>query len=178
VGEGALMGFEKLIDLVVQFLAFFRFCEIIDVYQGGVHLRWGKPIRILEPGLRWQFPFYIDNFITESSATQVFQCATQSLVSIDGKPLAVGVVITYRIHDFEKALLTVHDVRSAICDACFGTVSEQIGSSTWDEIRAPEFLETLSKSCRKLGFKYGIEVERVRFTELAPTRTYRTITGQ
>jgi regulator of protease activity HflC (stomatin/prohibitin superfamily) len=171
------VGLEKLIELVEKFLEFFRFCEVIDSYQCGVHLRKGKFLRRLEPGIRFQLPFYIDSFITETGVTQVYQGATQSLVTKDGKAVAVGAVITYHIHNPEKALLEVHDVNTAICDACFATIAEQVAATTWDDIRTPAFADDMTAACRKLGFKYGIEVERVRFNELAPLRTYRLITG-
>lgn len=171
------MGFEKLIDLIVQFLEFFRFCIIVDCYELGVRLRRGKFHAVLDPGIHLLCPGYIDSALTESSVTQIYQCATQSLITSDDKAIAAGIVITYHVHDIRKALLEVHDVKSAIYDACLGTTTDLVMHATWDEVRKPEFLEQLTKACRKLGFRYGLEVEKIQFNELAPLRTYRLITG-
>lgn len=171
------MGFEKLIDLIVQFLECFRFCIIVDCYELGVRLRFGKFHSVMEPGFHWLAPLYVDSALTESAVTQIYQCATQSLITADDKAIAAGIVITYHVHDIQKALLEVHDVKSAIYDACLGATTDLVMKSTWDEVRQPEFLDQLTKICRKLGFRYGLEVEKIQFNELAPLRTYRLITG-
>lgn len=171
------MGFEKLIDLVVQFLEFFKFCSIVDCYEKGVHLRKGKLLRVVEPGLRFQLPGYIDRVITESVVTQIFQCASQSLVTKDHKPVAVGITIVYDIEDIAKAILEVHDIRTAIQDACLCTAAEQVSDSTWEEVASSSFTKTLTTPCRRIAKKYGINIQSVRVNELAPLRTYRMITG-
>lgn len=171
------MGFEKLIELVVQFLEFFRFCLIVDCYEKGVHLRKGILLRVVEPGLRFQIPGYIDRIITESVVTQIFQCASQSLVTKDLKPVALGVTIVYNIEVIEKAILEVQDIRTAIQDACLCTVAELTAESTWQELCAPQFSKDLTAACRALAKKYGIRIQSVRVNEIAPLRTYRMITG-
>jgi regulator of protease activity HflC (stomatin/prohibitin superfamily) len=171
------VGFEKLIDLVVQFLEFFRFCTTIDCYERGIHLRFGKFYRVLEPGIRLQIPFFIDRVITENVVPKLHQLPTQSIATKDDKQIAMGAVICYSIRSIEKAVLEVESVNHAVNDACQTAILDLILASTWDEIRAPEFGDTLTAKCRKRAWKYGIEIESVRFCELALVRTYRTITG-
>lgn len=172
------MGFEKLIDLVVQFLEFFKFCCIVDCYEMGVHLRKGNLLRVVHPGIRFHIPGYVDRIMTESVVTQIFQCATQSLVTKDLKPVALGITIVYEIDDIAKAILEVQDVSTAIRDACLCTAAEQAAMSTWEEMCAPGFSTSLTAACRKLARKYGIKIQSVRVNEIAPLRTYRMITGQ
>jgi regulator of protease activity HflC (stomatin/prohibitin superfamily) len=171
------MGFEKLIDLVVQFLEFFRFCTIIDCYERGVLLRFGRFKRALEPGFHIQAPFFIDRVITENVVSKLHQLPTQSVATKDDKQIAMGAVICYSIRSIEKAVLEVESVNHAVNDACQTSILDLILASTWDEIRAPEFGDTLTAKCRKRAWRYGIEIESVRFCELALVRTYRTITG-
>lgn len=171
------MGFEKLIDLVVQFLELFRFCTIIDCYERGVRLRFGKFSGALEPGFHFQCPFFIDRIITENVVPKLHQLPTQSVVTRDDKQIAMGAVICYSIRSIEKAVLEVESVNHAVNDACQTAILDLILTSTWDEIRAAEFGDGLTAKCRKRAWKYGIEIESVRFCELALVRTYRTITG-
>lgn len=171
------MGFEKLIDLIVQFLEFFRFCTIVDCYERGVLLRFGNFRKALEPGLRWQLPFFIDRIITENVVPKLHQLPTQSVATKDDKQIAMGAVICYSIRSIEKAILEVESVNHAVNDACQTAILDLIVASTWDEIRGPEFGDALTAKCRKRAWKYGIEIESVRFCELALVRTYRTITG-
>lgn len=171
------MGFEKLIDLVVQFLEFFRFCTTIDCYERGVKLRLGKFKGAVEPGIHAQIPFFIDRIITENVVPKLHQLPTQSVVTKDDKQIAMGAVICYSIRSIEKAILEVESVNHAVNDACQTAILDMILASTWDEIRAEDFGEKLTSKCRKRAWKYGIEIETVRFCELALVRTYRTITG-
>lgn len=171
------MGFEKLIDLIVQFLEFFRFSTIIDQYERGIRLRFGKYVDELEPGFHWQIPFFIDTILNENVVPKLYQLATQSIMTRDGVPIAAGAVICYQIRSIEKALLEVESVNHAVADSCQSTVAEEILNATWDEVRAPEFSDRMTATCRKRGFRYGIEIMSVRFCELAPVRNYRTITG-
>lgn len=171
------MGFEKLIDLIVQFLEFFRFCTIIDCYERGVRLRFGKFHSELGPGLHFQLPFFVDNILNENVVSKLHQLFTQSVATKDDKQIAMGVVVCYSIRSIEKALLEVESVNQAVNDACQATVVDAILSSPWDEVRAPEFSTKMTALCRKRAWKYGIEIESVRFCELALVRTYRTITG-
>lgn len=171
------MGFEKLIDLVVQFLEFFRFATVIDAYERGVLLRFGHFKRELGPGFHLQWPFFIDNILNENVVPKLYQLATQSIMTRDGTPIAAGAVICYQIRSIEKAMLEVDSVQHAVADSCQATVAEEILAAAWDEVRAPEFCERMTAACRKRGFRYGVEIMSVRFCELAPVRNYRTITG-
>lgn len=171
------MGFEKLIDLMVQFLEFFRVCTVIDTYERGVRLRFGKFVDELDPGLHFQWPFFIDNILNENVVPKLYQLCTQSVATRDDKPLAVGAVVCYSVRSISKALLEVENVNHAVADSCQATLTELILESTWDEVRAPDFSAKVTALCRKRAWKYGIEIESVRFCELAIVRTYRTITG-
>jgi regulator of protease activity HflC (stomatin/prohibitin superfamily) len=172
------MGFEKLIDLIVQFLEFFRICTTIDCYERGVRLRFGKFQSALEPGLVLQIPFCIDRIITENVVPKLHQLPTQSVATKDDKQIAMGAVICYQIRSIEKAILEVESVNHAVNEACQTVILELILASTWDEIRTPAFCELMTAKCRKKGWRFGLEIESVSFCELALVRTYRTITGQ
>jgi regulator of protease activity HflC (stomatin/prohibitin superfamily) len=170
-------GVDKLIDLIVQFLEFFKFCTVVDCYERGVRLRFGKFKEELNPGFHWQWPFFIDNILTENVVPKMHQLFTQSVATLDDKPVAMGVVVCYSIRSISKAVLEVENVAQAVNDACQATIVEVILASTWDEVRSPTFTDKMTAACRKRGWKYGIEIESVRFCELAIVRTYRTITG-
>lgn len=171
------MGAEKLIDLIVQWIKAFQFCCIVDCYEEGVHLRKGAFLRVVKTGLWFHFPGYYDRIITENVVSKLHQLPTQSIATKDGKQIAMGAVICYSIRDIKKAILEVESVNHAVNDACQTAIADLILASTWDEIRAPEFGDELTAKCRKRGWKYGIEIESVRFCELALVRTYRMITG-
>lgn len=169
------MGIEKLIDLFVQFLEFFRFCEVIDYYERGVHLRRGLPIRILEPGIRLQIPFFIDSFLTDNIKPCARPLGLQSLLTKDGKTVSINTVITHYIADIQTALLEVENVHQAILDSCAGEIGRLVMSSTWDQIVHEDFPNKLSIACRRRAKKYGIHIEEVQIMELTPARALRLL---
>lgn len=171
------MGVEKLVDLLVEFLELFRFCTVVDCYERGVMLRFGRFHKVIEPGLCFQIPFFIDRIITENVTPKLHQLPTQSIATRDDKQIAMGAVICYSIRHIDKAILEVESVNHAVNDAAQTVILDLILSSTWDEVRSPEFGDLMTAQCRKRAWKYGIEIESVRFCELALVRTYRMITG-
>lgn len=169
------MGFEKLIDLFVQFLEFFRFCTTIDEYQRAVVLRLGKFNRILEPGFHFLAPFYIDNTITERVVPRIRELLTQTLVTKDGKQLAAGIIITFAICDIRKATLEVNEVIEAVDNACQATLAEHVLAEEFADICTESFSKALTTACNMRAEPFGIEIQSVRLYELAPVRTYRLI---
>jgi regulator of protease activity HflC (stomatin/prohibitin superfamily) len=169
------MGLEKLFDLIVQFLEFFKFCEMVDCYQRGVQLRFGKFYRILHPGLRFHLPFYIDNTITERVVPRVRELLTQTLVTKDGKQIAAGIIIEFRIFDIVKATLEINEVIEAVDNACQATLAEHVLVEEFADICTQSFSKALTTACNLRAEPYGIEIMSVRLYELAPVRTYRLI---
>lgn len=167
--------FDKFIDLVVQFMEFFQFCTVVDCYQKAVVLRRGKFHRVLEPGFHFLIPFFVDHTITERIVPRTRELCSQTLVSRDGKAVAVGVVILFGICDIRKATLEVNEVTEAVDDACQATLAEHVMRTGFNDLRTEGFWNKLEIDCRRQAKRFGIEILTVRPHELAPTRTYRLI---
>lgn len=166
--------FDKLVDVVVQFIDCFRFFQVIDADEQGILLRNGLMAKVLEPGLHWFWPM-IYRVRKDNVATRLYEMVAQSLVTKDGKCVAAGIVVTSKIRNIERSILDVENVDSAIQDACQATLAELVMESSWDTLRTAEFADRLTTECRKLAFKYGMEIIKVRLHELAPLRTFRLI---
>lgn len=118
-------------------------------------------------------PLGIEDVFFLSTATRVDEFAAQTLVTKDGKNVIVGVVVTYRVHDVDKAMNSVYEPFAAIADACQANVADAVITSDYKDIPTIAFSERLTTVCRKKGFTYGFEIDSVRLAEFAPTRTYR-----
>jgi regulator of protease activity HflC (stomatin/prohibitin superfamily) len=171
------MGFEKLIDLLVQFAALFKPFTVVSPAKRAIVCRLGKIHRELDNGFHFIWPFAIEQVYDMSLSTRIAELQAQALVTKDGKSVVAGIVITYRVHDVEKAIFSVWDAFAAATDACETNFASAVLTSDYDELRTEEFAAKLTTECRKQGFKYGFEIERVRLWELAPARTIRLIGG-
>jgi membrane protease subunit HflK len=99
--------FDKLVDLLIQFIRIFQFSLVVKPYQLGVRLRFGKFHATLNPGVHLFFPFWIDSVILENSVTETMRVKPQSLTTKDGRSLVISAVITFHIEDIRTFLLDV-----------------------------------------------------------------------
>lgn len=165
--------FERLIDLLVQFIELFRFWHVIDPYQEGLVLRLGKFNRRLKPGLNWLIPMAIERSMDMHVIPAIHSLGDESVSTKDGKSVGFHATVTYRIKDVEKALLEVYDCNHAVLDACAGEIGRVLRESTWEEIQQPDILDKMTAACRKRGFRYGIEIMSVQLAGAALCRTIR-----
>lgn len=169
--------FDRLIDVALQFIELFKFWVVVDAYERGVVLRWGKFQRELEPGLHWLIPLGIDRPLLDNVVTRTDELRNSTLTLRDGASVSVSVVVRYNIRDVKKALLEVEGISDVIRDSVIGNVSDHVRAATWETLPSPEFGESLSKSCRKMAWRYGIEIESVVFADLARVKPLALLQG-
>ena len=143
--------FDKLVDLMIQFMNLFRFFVVIYEYRKGILLRFGKFQRILEPGLHFMYPFRIDYVISEVIAIRTQDLGALATTTTDGKQVGFEVIVTFRISDVKDAILKVDRVESAIKDACLGVVGQACTALSWAEMNQDNVTDKLTAACRKRG---------------------------
>jgi regulator of protease activity HflC (stomatin/prohibitin superfamily) len=169
--------FDRLFDIVLQFLDLFKFWVILDPFEQGVLLRLGHYKRSLERGFHWIAPFNIDNVLIDNVVPRTVNLGEQGLTTRDGKSITVSAVVTAKISHIERALLEVENVDEALMDSCYATIGDLIVQHDWDTIRTPEFTDTVTKACRKQAFRYGIEILRVQFADRLPVKAFRLLSS-
>lgn len=168
---------DRLVDLLVQFLGFFQFCTIVDAYEQGVILRFGKYRKTVDPGFHWLIPFYVDRLLATTVVTNTSNLGAQSLTLADGTQVVISTIVTWRVNDVRKLLLEVEGLTEALHDTAYGVIASKTCSATWAEVHDPAFCETVGKEVRKRAFRYGVEVMQVQFSDLSKTRSLRIWTG-
>jgi len=158
---------DRLIDFIIDILGLFQFWVVIDHYEQGVVLRFGKYNRTLDPGIHPMWPFSIEEALTESVVPTTKNLGPQSLTTFDDVAVVVSGVITYRIHDIKKVLLEVEDAETCLEDSSYGVIGEAVNHENWDALIDAEFHEGLSKAIRKRAWRWGIEVQQVQLAEVA-----------
>lgn len=166
--------FDRLIDLISnwieQLLPFF----IIKEYEEAVVLRFGKFHRVAKPGFHWRIPF-IDDPMQQHVVITTLSLPPQSLYTKDKQNIVVKGVIKYRISDIQTFVLEVYDAQDAISDMTQSIIKNIIMDKTMDECIDPEIDNTLAKKARVEAKKWGVEIQQVTLTDLAPIRSYRII---
>ena len=165
--------FDRLFDIILQFLDLFRFWEVVDQYERGIVLRLGKFQRELDPGVHLLIPFGVDRAIKDNVVPRTMNLGAQSLTTADGVQVVIGVVVTARIHDIQKSILEVETVDEAVVDACYAETASVVHGHTWEQLQAGDIDEKLRQACRKRAWSYGVEIMRTQISDLSRCRSLR-----
>jgi regulator of protease activity HflC (stomatin/prohibitin superfamily) len=170
--------FERIFEVLGQFIGLLRCCTIVDPYEGGVVLRLGIFHRVLKPGLNWLIPLKIERILTEHIVPRTSRIHSMSTDTKDNISIGFEAVVTWKINDVRKSLLDVSELKDAVMDACMGVIGTELTLSTYEQIKQGSTIDALSAACRKNGWKWGIEVIRVQLTGVAKAKNIRLLQDQ
>ena len=147
--------------------------QIVSIYNGGVQLRMGKLLRVLDGGnWYWKIPF-ADNCLIDHVVPRTERLTGLATTTSDSKAIGFDAVITWRISDVRKALLEVSDLKDAIADSCAGIIGTELSNATWVDIIHGNTVDMLTKACRSRGWRWGVEIQQVQLTGVAPVKNLR-----
>jgi len=164
---------DKLLDFLREIGSDLMPIEVVPPYNGGVQLRMGRLIRTLDGGKwYWKVPL-VDHIITDHTVPRTERLTGLATTTVDGKAIGFDAVITYRISDIQKALLEVNDLKDAIADTCAGIIGTELSNTAWMDIIHGNTVDALTSACRKRGWKWGVEIQLVQLTGVAPVKNLR-----
>jgi regulator of protease activity HflC (stomatin/prohibitin superfamily) len=164
---------DKLLDFLVSVWHELIPIKVMLPYAGGVQLRMGAFKRVLVGGnWYWKIPF-VDDVVEEYVVPRTERLTGLATTTVDGKAIGFDAVITYRISDVQKAILDVHDLKDAIADSCAGIIGTELSTISWAHIINGDMVDALTTACRKRGWKWGVEIQLVQLTGVAPVKNLR-----
>jgi regulator of protease activity HflC (stomatin/prohibitin superfamily) len=166
--------FDKLIDIISHWWLQITPVIIIRDYEEAVLLRFGIFNKVLLAGMHFKIPL-IDEVIDQHVVVTTLSLDAQSLYTKDKQNIVVKGVIKYKISDVKTFLLEVYDAQDALSDMSQSIIKNVIMSMTLEECTDSELDNTLTKKVRVEARKWGVEVQQVTLTDLAPIRSFRFI---
>jgi regulator of protease activity HflC (stomatin/prohibitin superfamily) len=166
--------FDKLIDLLSNWIEQIIPIFIVRDYEMGVLLRFGKYKKTLSPGVCFKIPFF-DEVINQHVVVTTLSLPPQSLYTKDRQNIVVKGVVKYRISDVKTFLLEVYDAQDAISDMTQSIIKNIVMDKTLNDCIDSEIDNTLTKKARVEAKKWGVEIQQVTLTDLAPLRSFRII---
>jgi membrane protease subunit HflK len=169
--------FDKLVEVLLQFVHLFFFCFITMSYQQGVVLRWGQLHRVVGPGFHWKWPFCVEHYLFVNTVPETMTVGPQSLTTKDGRSVVVSTIVTFSVEDVAKFLLEIEGGHQVIEDSTYGTVADFVMRRTWDDLCQFEaqFGNELSKVVRRRSKMYGVNVINVQLCDFTASRSIRLI---
>lgn len=166
--------FDKLIEILTHWWLQLTPVIIIRHYEEAVMLRFGKFHAVLKPGIHIKIPLF-DEVIDQHVVVTTLSLDAQSLYTLDKQNIVVKGLIKYKIADVKTFLLEVYDAQDALSDMSQSIIKNIIMSMTLEECTDTELDNTLTKKVRVEARKWGVEVQQVTLTDLAPIRSFRLI---
>lgn len=169
--------FDRIIDFLLQIWnELLPFC-IVNQYQMGVRLRFGKFRNVVQPGFNWKLPL-ADLIIVEPVVETTLTLPTQSLTTADDKQVVVKGMIKYRIDRVDNYVLNVYDAKDALQDISCGVIKSIITEKTWEYIRTNDLDNDIAKKVRSRLRNYGIDIIQTTLVDLSNTKSLRLFNEQ
>ena len=110
--------------------------RIVRQYERGVVLRFGKLIRVREPGFNLIMPLLIDHMIKVPLRIVTMVLEPQEVITRDNVTVKVDAVVYFMVIDPVKAVINVEDYRQAMTQLALTTLRSVLGQSELDELLA------------------------------------------
>jgi hypothetical protein len=178
VAIGFIFGtFDRIVELVLELRDWFNPLFIVDEFEEGVVLRFGRYNRSVKPGLHWKWPCSIEEEITTTVVRRTSYCDVQSITSRDGRSVNSSPIIIYRIGNVKRWTLEVDDAEEALNDVTYGLNDALACQSDWSEIHTSDYAVQLTALVKEEGVTWGARVEEVKFADRAQSKSLRVWTG-
>lgn len=151
------------ITVVIVFLlisAVISSIRIVKQYQRAVLLRFGKFVKILEPGLNFVLPWNIDHTIYADLRVATIDVSGQDIITKDNVPVSINAVVYFQVADPYKALMNVENFRQATTLLAQTLLRSVLGSHELDDMLSErdKLGKVLKEELDKLTEPWGISV--------------------
>ena len=180
-----ISGLAKLVDLMVQLFKLATPWTVVNSYQRGVVLRLGGGklrseknhpyAREIGPmdgfrgtGLHFMIPFFEDVMRT-NVVPAIASYPNQVFASSKGTTFLTLVHVLWRVENIVTFLLDVDDAADVLSDAAAGITRRLIAGMDDAELTGIALETKLTTAVRNRTKRFGVYVESVYISELAPT---------
>ncbi len=169
--------FERIIDFIAGFWNVLRPWVVVNEFEGGVILRFGRYHRKLNPGLHWKLPV-ADAAVTTSTAITTMALRPQTLTTRDDLTVVISAIVKYHIADVRAYLLDIWDSADVLNDVTLGAIKETVASVDYSDLQSPTIEENVLAIVQEEAAKFGVHVQKVTFSDLGRVRSIRLITSE
>lgn len=159
----------NLILVFSVFITLFLFggIRVIFEYKRALKFRFGKYIKILEPGLRWIIPI-VETVQVVDIRVITINIDSQEVMTKDNVPCSIDGVVFFRVKDPEKAVLEVEKFNFAIMQLAQAALRDVCGKVELDTILSnrEEMGKNIKSIVEKETVEWGIEIIDVKIKDI------------
>ena len=128
------MGIVLAFLLVVVFIIFVTGVRVVNQYEQGLILRFGRYTTTKPPGFRFILPFGIDRMIKVDMRLATVDIPRQEVITKDNVTINVDAVVYFRVADSRKAVLDVQNFRLATAQYAQAALRDVVGKVELDTL--------------------------------------------
>ncbi len=155
---------DKLVEVVISVIHWFRFWAVCGAEYRGVMCRFGLPVRDLRPGWNWKWPA-----IEEARLADVRVWAdvlpAQSLRTTDGVTMVVRLMVSHAVVDPRAFLFRVFDSNNNFQDVAAGQLGSAVMAATASQVYDGTVLRKVRRKVVTAAKAWGLEVLNVQFVD-------------
>ena len=141
--------------------------RIIYQYKRALKFRFGKYIKILEPGFRWVIPVVETVQIVDIRVITI-NIVSQDVMTEDNVPCSIDGVVFFKIENPEKAVLEVEEYHFAITQLSQAALRDVCGKVELDTILSKR--EEIGKNIKGIVIEetaeWGISIQDVKIKDI------------
>jgi regulator of protease activity HflC (stomatin/prohibitin superfamily) len=154
--------------LILLVIAFISGLRVVNQYEKGVVLRFGKYITTKGPGLKFIMPYGIDRMIKVDMRIATVDVPRQEVITKDNVTIYVDAVVYFRVKNTEKAILDVQNFRLATAQYAQAALRDVVGQEDLDTLLSERqrISDTIKVIVDKATEPWGIDVIEVKMQKM------------
>src|SRR6202142_3118646 len=162
------MSFGNWVVFAVLFVIVISGLRVAREYQRAVVFRLGRYTGLRGPGLFWLIPLGIENETRIDLRTVTNPIEQQETITRDSVTVKVNAVLWFRVHDPEKAVLTVENFRMAVQQVALTSLRNVIGQHYLDEVlkERDKINALLKRNVIEATTPWGVNVELLEMKDV------------
>ncbi len=150
----------------------FKIFVIVQPWETGIRVRFGKITKKLYKGVYFKIPFF-DNVYIQEARLRIVSLPVQTLTTKDGKTVTLNASIGYCIIDIEKLYNTIFHPEISIQNITMAAIATFINKNDINSINPQNIDECAFDSLKELD--YGLKFTYCKITNYAVVKTFRLI---
>lgn len=160
------MSFTIFFSILI-FLFLFGGIRIVFEYKRALKFRFGKYIKILDPGFRWIIPI-VETIQVVDIRVITINIVSQEVMTEDNVPCSIDGVVFFKVSNPEKAVLEVEEFNFAITQLSQAALRDVCGKVELDTILSKR--EEMGKNIKSIveheTKDWGIEIIDVKIKDI------------
>lgn len=141
--------------------------RIVDQYERGVVLTFGKYTRTQNPGLTWLF-LWVQRMVKIDLRIATVDIPQQEVITKDNVTVGINAVVYFQVAVAEKAVLEIQDYRHAVALYAQATLRDVIGGVELDTLLSErdKIAEEIKKIVDVATDPWGLNVSTIKIQDI------------